>query len=87
MSGSAKPATFAQKLISILLHKIIYTQGLSTYKVSGQCEEVCFSGGHFAIPVKHECDNGAYGGHQLGGSDMELLSLLARCLLWPCGMV
>ena len=49
-----KPAMFAPKLKSILLHKIIcgYAQEVSVYSVStAQCKRVCFSGGHFADPV------------------------------------
>ena len=44
-----------------------------------QCELVCFPGGYFASPVKLIVH--ANTGHQLGGWDLELLSLLARCLL------
>ena len=52
-----------------------YTQGLSIHSIStGQYKQVCFSGGQFANPVKSQM-------RVLGGWDLKLLPLLARCLL------
>ena len=44
-----------------------------------QCEQVCFYGVKFWDIIKRMVPT--YRGHQLGGHALELLPLLARCLL------
>ena len=54
MTGSAKIDHVSTKTeITFIAQDYSYTQGLSMHRVSiGQCEEVYFSGGHFADSVK-----------------------------------
>ena len=54
VTGSAKIDHVSTKIgIHFIAQDYSYTQGLSIHSVSiGQCEEVYFSGGHFADSVK-----------------------------------
>ena len=64
--------------ITFIAQDYSYTQELSMHSVStGQCERVCFSGGHFADPVMIMIKNGAYSqGTNWTGHDLELFPLL-----------
>ena len=85
VTGFTKPSTFAQKLKSILLHRLknSYTEELSMYSVSTvQCELVCCSEGHFADPMMSRLKEWCLQRAPIGWPyDLELLPLLARRLL------
>ena len=80
VAGFPKTLHFHTKAeIHFIAQDYSYTQELFMHCVStGQCEQVCFSGGHFANPVMSRLREWhLYRGHQLDGHDLELLLLLA----------